>query len=130
MTLYFKKTSTGSIQEVPGATITPSISQFTVTNLASGVLYYFYLDVVGGVNEGRSNVVTVTPLASEPTPTPTAAPSPQPTGAPSPSVTVTLVPSVSVSPSQSSGGGGCMTTGFAPFSVLFLLPLLLPRSRR
>lgn len=125
ITLYYKKTTTGALATVPGATITSAMNNYTVRNLEPGVVYVFFLDVVGGDNQGRSNEVSVTPLATDPTPTVVPTTTPGPTAIPS--VTVTIAPSVSPS---ASGGGGC-TIGIFPFSaILIAIPIFALSGRR
>lgn len=117
--------------------LTSTTTNVTITGLIGGLQYWFALVVVGGRNEGTSNIVTAVPLESTPTPTvePTVTAAPTVTGAPSvsptagPSVTVTSAPSVSPTgggAAGSGGGGGC-SVGDASLmaGVVLLLPLLL-----
>ena len=128
ITLYYKRTSSGSLNPVPGANISSAMNSFTVANLEPGILYVFFLEVIGGENQGRSNEVSATPLADEPTPTPTTAPAPTTTPGPSVVPSVTAAPSLTITPSGgagASGGGGCNAEGVSISIVLLLLPLLL-----
>jgi hypothetical protein len=128
ITLYYKKTTTGALAVVPGATITSAMNNYTVRNLDPSVVYVFFLDVVGGDNQGRSNEVSVTPLAAEPTPTAVPTTTPGPTSMPS--VTVTITPSVSPSASGASGGGGCTIGVFSFSMILFTIPIFVLSGRR
>ena len=128
ITLYFKKTANGIIAAVPGATITSAMRSYTVANLEPGIVYVFFLDVVGGDNQGRSNEVNATPLATDPTPTPTTVPGPSVTPGPTVTSAPTVAPSVTGAPSVSpgtgaSGGGGCVAGNGSVTLFLLLLPL-------
>ena len=133
ITLRSKNADDPVYKTVTGVNLTSSTSNVTITGLKGGLKYWFALIVVGGANEGTSNVVTAVPLESIPTPTVAPTVSPTVTGAPSvsptavPSVTVTGVPSVSpTSGGAGSGGGGGCSVGDTSFmaGVLLLLPLL------